>query len=32
MQLFRKIPKDTMALLKTVTEPSLCQDFKAILD
>ncbi|KAM7124532.1 telomerase reverse transcriptase isoform 2-T2 [Ciconia maguari] len=32
MQLFRKIPKDTMALLKTVTEPSLSQDFKAILD
>ncbi|XP_010116913.1 PREDICTED: telomerase reverse transcriptase, partial [Chlamydotis macqueenii] len=32
MQLLRKIPKDTMALLKTVTEPSLCQDFKAILD
>ncbi|XP_074432507.1 telomerase reverse transcriptase [Larus michahellis] len=32
MQLFKKIPKDTMALLKTVTEPSLCQDFKAILD
>ncbi|KAM6210605.1 telomerase reverse transcriptase isoform 1-T1 [Sarcoramphus papa] len=32
MQLSRKIPKDTMALLKTVTEPSLCQDFKAILD
>ncbi|KFV57467.1 Telomerase reverse transcriptase, partial [Tyto alba] len=32
MQLFRKIPKNTMALLKTVTEPALCQDFKAILD
>uniref|UniRef100_A0A8B9E0A7 Telomerase reverse transcriptase n=1 Tax=Anser cygnoides TaxID=8845 RepID=A0A8B9E0A7_ANSCY len=32
MQLFRKIPKDTKALLKTVTEPSICQDFKAILD
>ncbi|XP_050747989.1 telomerase reverse transcriptase isoform X2 [Gymnogyps californianus] len=32
MQLSRKIPKDTMALLNTVTEPSLCQDFKAILD
>ncbi|KAM6319031.1 telomerase reverse transcriptase [Aegotheles albertisi] len=32
MQLFRKIPKDTMALLRTVTEPSLCQDFRAILD
>lgn len=32
MQLFRKIPKDTMALLKEVTEPSLNQDFKAILD
>uniref|UniRef100_A0A8C3J5J7 Telomerase reverse transcriptase n=1 Tax=Calidris pygmaea TaxID=425635 RepID=A0A8C3J5J7_9CHAR len=32
MRLFKKIPKDTMALLKTVTEPSLCQDFKAILD
>ncbi|XP_027575177.1 telomerase reverse transcriptase isoform X3 [Pipra filicauda] len=32
MQLFRKISKDTMALLKTVTEPSLCQDFKTILD
>ncbi|KAM9386412.1 telomerase reverse transcriptase [Phaethornis superciliosus] len=32
MQLFTKIPKDTMALLKAVTEPSLCQDFRAILD
>ncbi|XP_027746723.1 telomerase reverse transcriptase isoform X1 [Empidonax traillii] len=32
MQLFRKISKDTMALLEAVTEPSLCQDFKAILD
>ncbi|KAJ7414301.1 telomerase reverse transcriptase [Willisornis vidua] len=32
MQLFRKISKDTMALLKTVTEPSHCQDFEAILD
>ncbi|KAM9199838.1 telomerase reverse transcriptase isoform 2-T2 [Mergus octosetaceus] len=31
-QLFRKIPKDTKALLKTVTEPSICQDFKTILD
>ncbi|XP_030368445.1 telomerase reverse transcriptase isoform X1 [Strigops habroptila] len=32
MQLFRKIPKDTMALLKAVTEPSFYQDFKTILD
>ncbi|XP_057279091.1 telomerase reverse transcriptase [Pezoporus wallicus] len=32
MQLFRKIPKDTMALLKEVTEPSFYQDFKTILD
>ncbi|XP_032551118.1 telomerase reverse transcriptase isoform X3 [Chiroxiphia lanceolata] len=32
MQLFRKISKDTMTLLKTVTEPSVCQDFKTILD
>ncbi|RMC15766.1 hypothetical protein DUI87_07970 [Hirundo rustica rustica] len=27
-----KIPEDTVALLQAVTEPSLCQDFKAILD
>ncbi|XP_021243902.1 telomerase reverse transcriptase isoform X2 [Numida meleagris] len=32
MHLFGKISKDTMELLKTVTEPSLCQDFKTILD
>uniref|UniRef100_A0A8B9FJ97 Telomerase reverse transcriptase n=1 Tax=Amazona collaria TaxID=241587 RepID=A0A8B9FJ97_9PSIT len=32
MQLFRKIPKDTMTLLKEVTEPSFYQDFKTILD
>ncbi|KAM6445852.1 telomerase reverse transcriptase [Rhynochetos jubatus] len=32
MKLFRKIPKDTMALLEAVTEPSLCRDFKSILD
>ncbi|XP_046767417.1 telomerase reverse transcriptase isoform X4 [Gallus gallus] len=32
MHLFGKIPRDTMELLKTVTEPSLCQDFKTILD
>uniref|UniRef100_G3UNU2 Telomerase reverse transcriptase n=1 Tax=Meleagris gallopavo TaxID=9103 RepID=G3UNU2_MELGA len=32
MHLFGKIPRDTMVLLKTVTEPSLCQDFKTILD
>ncbi|XP_067413510.1 telomerase reverse transcriptase isoform X2 [Emydura macquarii macquarii] len=31
-QLFKKIPKATMQLLKTVTEPSLCKDFKAIMD
>ncbi|XP_064286540.1 telomerase reverse transcriptase isoform X1 [Passer domesticus] len=31
-KLIRRIPKDTMALLQAVTEPSLCQDFKAILD
>ncbi|XP_054237592.1 telomerase reverse transcriptase [Indicator indicator] len=31
MQLLRNIPKDTMALLKTVTEPSLCEDFTHIL-
>ncbi|KAM7069952.1 telomerase reverse transcriptase isoform 1-T1 [Acridotheres tristis] len=27
-----KIPEDTVALLQAVTEPSLCQDFRAILD
>ncbi|XP_037236934.1 telomerase reverse transcriptase isoform X1 [Falco rusticolus] len=32
MQLCRKIPKDTMALLKTATEPSVTQDFKTIMD
>ncbi|XP_053843822.1 telomerase reverse transcriptase isoform X3 [Vidua macroura] len=31
-KLIRKIPEDTVALLQAVTEPSLCQDFKAILD
>ncbi|XP_037984065.1 telomerase reverse transcriptase [Motacilla alba alba] len=31
-KLVRRIPEDTMALLWAVTEPSLCQDFKAILD
>ncbi|XP_032937697.1 telomerase reverse transcriptase [Catharus ustulatus] len=31
-QLIRKIPGDTVALLRAVTEPSLCQDFKTILD
>uniref|UniRef100_A0A8C8RKL7 Telomerase reverse transcriptase n=1 Tax=Pelusios castaneus TaxID=367368 RepID=A0A8C8RKL7_9SAUR len=32
LQLFKKIPNPTMQLLKTVTEPSLCKDFKAIMD
>uniref|UniRef100_A0A8C3DH96 Telomerase reverse transcriptase n=1 Tax=Corvus moneduloides TaxID=1196302 RepID=A0A8C3DH96_CORMO len=32
MQLIRKIPEDTVALLEAVTDTSLCQDFKAILD
>ncbi|KFP74663.1 Telomerase reverse transcriptase, partial [Acanthisitta chloris] len=32
MKLFSKIPKATMVLLKAATEPSLYQDFKAILD
>uniref|UniRef100_A0A4X2M492 Telomerase reverse transcriptase n=1 Tax=Vombatus ursinus TaxID=29139 RepID=A0A4X2M492_VOMUR len=32
LQLFRKIPKATMQMLKTATDPSLCQDFKMILD
>ncbi|OXB76831.1 UNVERIFIED_CONTAM: hypothetical protein H355_003848 [Colinus virginianus] len=32
MHLIGKIPKDTVELLKTVTEPSLCQDFRTILD
>uniref|UniRef100_A0A8C0GSN9 Telomerase reverse transcriptase n=1 Tax=Chelonoidis abingdonii TaxID=106734 RepID=A0A8C0GSN9_CHEAB len=31
-RLFKKIPKATMQLLKTVTEPALCKDFKAIMD
>ncbi|XP_064006118.1 telomerase reverse transcriptase [Pogoniulus pusillus] len=31
-QLLRRIPKDTVALLKTVTEPSLCKDFTSIMD
>ncbi|XP_071311551.1 telomerase reverse transcriptase [Agelaius tricolor] len=31
-KLIRRIPEDTVALLQAVTEPSLCQDFKAILD
>ncbi|XP_041332571.1 telomerase reverse transcriptase [Pyrgilauda ruficollis] len=31
-KLIRRIPKDTVTLLQAVTEPSLCQDFKAILD
>ncbi|OWK62961.1 Telomerase reverse transcriptase [Lonchura striata] len=31
-KLIRKIPEDTVALLQAVTDPSLCQDFKAILD
>ncbi|XP_063020299.1 telomerase reverse transcriptase isoform X1 [Melospiza melodia melodia] len=31
-RLIRRIPEDTVALLQAVTEPSLCQDFKAILD
>ncbi|KFP90409.1 Telomerase reverse transcriptase, partial [Apaloderma vittatum] len=32
MQLFRKITKDTMALLKAVTETFLSEDFHTILD
>ncbi|XP_074841572.1 telomerase reverse transcriptase [Carettochelys insculpta] len=32
LQLSKKIPKTTMQLLKTVTEPALCKDFKAIMD
>ncbi|KAM7175563.1 telomerase reverse transcriptase isoform 1-T1 [Macrochelys suwanniensis] len=32
LRLFKKIPKATMQLLKTVTEPALCKDFKAIMD
>ncbi|XP_017594564.1 PREDICTED: telomerase reverse transcriptase [Corvus brachyrhynchos] len=32
MQLIRKIPEDTVALLEAVADTSLCQDFKAILD
>ncbi|OXB66339.1 hypothetical protein ASZ78_003730 [Callipepla squamata] len=32
MHLIGKIPKDTVELLKAVTEPSLCQDFRTILD
>ncbi|XP_009897877.2 telomerase reverse transcriptase [Dryobates pubescens] len=32
MQLRRNIPKDTMALLRTVTDPSLCEDFTHILE
>ncbi|XP_066183589.1 telomerase reverse transcriptase isoform X2 [Sylvia atricapilla] len=31
-RLIRRIPEDTVALLQAVTEPSLCQDFRAILD
>lgn len=31
-KLIRRIPEDTVALLQAVTEPSLCEDFKAILD
>nr|XP_026646765.1 telomerase reverse transcriptase isoform X2 [Zonotrichia albicollis] len=31
-RLIKTIPEDTVALLQAVTEPSLCQDFKAILD
>ncbi|NXH42678.1 TERT transcriptase, partial [Dicaeum eximium] len=31
-QLIKRIPEDTVALLQAVTEPSLCQDFRAILD
>ncbi|XP_063254570.1 telomerase reverse transcriptase [Prinia subflava] len=31
-RLIRMMPEDTVALLQAVTEPSLCQDFKAILD
>ncbi|XP_023590586.1 telomerase reverse transcriptase [Trichechus manatus latirostris] len=32
MQLGRKIPKATMALLEAATTPSLCSEFKTILD
>uniref|UniRef100_A0A7M4F6S9 Telomerase reverse transcriptase n=1 Tax=Crocodylus porosus TaxID=8502 RepID=A0A7M4F6S9_CROPO len=32
LKLFRKIAKTTMQLLKAVTKPSLCKDFKDILD
>uniref|UniRef100_A0A8D0GHQ8 Telomerase reverse transcriptase n=1 Tax=Sphenodon punctatus TaxID=8508 RepID=A0A8D0GHQ8_SPHPU len=32
LQLLKKIPKTTMQLLQEATEPSLCNDFKAILD
>ncbi|XP_036625371.1 telomerase reverse transcriptase [Trichosurus vulpecula] len=32
LQLFRQIPKATMYMLKTATDPSLSQDFKMILD
>ncbi|XP_066041108.1 telomerase reverse transcriptase isoform X3 [Chamaea fasciata] len=31
-RLIMRIPEDTVALLHAVTEPSLCQDFRAILD
>ncbi|XP_005517415.1 PREDICTED: telomerase reverse transcriptase [Pseudopodoces humilis] len=31
-RLIRNVPEDTVALLRAVTEPSLRQDFKAILD
>ncbi|KAL2308141.1 hypothetical protein Nmel_001143 [Mimus melanotis] len=31
-RVIRKIPEDTVALLQAVTEPALCQDFRAILD
>uniref|UniRef100_A0A7N4PUY7 Telomerase reverse transcriptase n=1 Tax=Sarcophilus harrisii TaxID=9305 RepID=A0A7N4PUY7_SARHA len=32
LQLFRKIPKSTMQMLKAASDPSLSQDFKMILD
>ncbi|XP_061200302.1 telomerase reverse transcriptase [Neopsephotus bourkii] len=32
MQLFRQIPKNTMALLKEVTAPAFYQDFKSVRD
>ncbi|XP_074135268.1 telomerase reverse transcriptase [Sminthopsis crassicaudata] len=32
LQLFRKIPKTTMQMLKAASDPSLSQDFKMILD